>query len=88
MQAFGSGIGVWIIFGIMPVVDTLTMIPVTLYGLGLREALFTVLLGEFYGIPAGTSTLVSLGGFSAQALVALSGILFLPFVRLLRFGQR
>ena len=72
----------------MPVVDTLTMIPVTLYGLGLREALFTVLLGEFYGIPAGTSTLVSLGGFSAQALVALSGILFLPFVRLLRFGQR
>ena len=87
-QAFGSGIGAGIIFGIMPVVDTLTMIPVTLYGLGLREALFTALLGEFYGVPAGTATLVSLGGFSAQALVALSGILFLPFVRLLRFGRR
>ncbi len=87
-QAFGSGIGAGIIFSIMPVVDTLTMIPVTLYGLGLREALFAVLLGEFYGIPAGAATLVSLGGFSAQAFVALSGILFLPFVRLLRFGRR
>jgi uncharacterized protein (TIRG00374 family) len=87
-QAFGSRIGAAVIFSIMPVVDTLTMIPVTLYGLGLREALFAVLLGEFYGIPAGTATLVSLGGFSAQALVALSGILFLPFVRLLRFGRR
>jgi len=86
-QAFGSGIGAEIIFGIMPVVDTLTMIPVTLYGLGLREALFAVLLGEFYGIPAGTATLVSLGGFSAQALVALAGILFLPLVRFLRFGR-
>lgn len=87
-QAFGSGLGVGIVFGIMPVVDTLTMIPVTLYGLGLREALFTVLLGEFYGIPAGTATLVSLGGFGAQAVVALSGILFLPFVRFLRLGQK
>jgi len=87
-QAFSSGIGAGVIFSIMPVVDTLTMIPVTFYGLGLREALFAVLLGEFYGIPAGTATLVSLGGFSAQALVALSGILFLPFVRFLRFGRR
>jgi uncharacterized protein (TIRG00374 family) len=87
-QAFGSGLGAGIFFGIMPVVDTLTMIPVTLYGLGLREALFTVLLGEFYGIPSGTATLVSLGGFGAQAVVALLGILFLPFVRLLRFGRR
>ena len=87
-QAFDSGLEAGTVFGIMPVVDTLTMIPITLYGLGLREALFAVLLGEFYGIPSGTATLVSLGGFSAQAVVALSGILFLPFVRFLRLGQR
>lgn len=87
-QAFGSGLGAGVVFGIMPVVDTLTIIPIALYGLGLREALFAILLGEFYGIPAGTATLVSLGGFAAQALVALSGILFLPFARFLRFGRR
>lgn len=87
-EAFGTGLGLGIVFGIMPVVDTLTMIPVALYGLGFREALFSALLGEFHGIPAGTATMVSLGGFAAQALVALSGILFLPFVRFLRIGPR
>ena len=84
-QAFETGLGAGTIFAVMPVVDTLTMIPIALYGLGLREALFAVLLGEFHNVPAGTATLVSLGGFAAQAVVALSGILFLPFVKLLRF---
>jgi hypothetical protein len=32
--------------------------------------------------------LVSLGGFTAQAAVALSGILFLPFVKFVRLGRR
>lgn len=86
--AFGTGLGAGTIFSIMPVVDTLTMIPIALYGLGLREALFTALLGEFYGVPAGTATLVSLGGFTAQAAVALAGILFLPFVKFVRLGRR
>ena len=85
-RAFETGLGAGTIFAVMPVVDTLTMIPIALYGLGLREALFVVLLGEFFQVPTGTATLVSLGGFAAQAAVALSGILFLPFVRLLRFG--
>ena len=86
--AFGAGLNAGTIFSIMPVVDTLTMIPVALYGLGLREALFNALLGEFYGVPAGTATLVSLGGFTAQAIVALSGIVFLPFVKFLRLAGR
>ena len=79
--AFETGLSAATVFTVMPVVDTLTMIPVALYGLGLREALFAVLFGEFFGVPAGTATLVSLGGFAAQALVALSGVLFLAFVR-------
>jgi hypothetical protein len=86
-RAFETGLGAGTIFAVMPVVDTLTMIPIALYGLGLREALFAVLLGEFHNVPSGTATLVSLGGFAAQAVVALSGILFLPFVKLLRFGN-
>jgi uncharacterized protein (TIRG00374 family) len=83
--AFETGLSAGTIFTVMPVVDTLTMIPVALYGLGLREALFAVLLGEFFGVAAGTATLVSLGGFAAQALVALSGVLFLPFARSPKF---
>jgi hypothetical protein len=70
----------------MPVVDSLTMLPITLYGLGLREALLTVLLGRYFGIPAAAAAMVSLGGFGAQALVALSGAALLPFIRTADLG--
>ena len=71
----------------MPIVDTLTMLPVALYGLGLREALFNVLLGTFYGTPSATATLISLGGFGAQAVVALLGVFFLPFIKFLGIDE-
>jgi hypothetical protein len=82
-RAFGSALQIGALFSIMPIVDTLTMLPVALYGLGLREALFNALLGAFFGTPSATATLISLGGFGAQAVVALCGVLFLPFVKLL-----
>jgi hypothetical protein len=71
----------------MPIVDTLTMLPVALYGLGLREALFNVLLGTFFGTPSAAATLISLGGFGAQAVVALLGAAFLPFIKFLGLGD-
>jgi uncharacterized membrane protein YbhN (UPF0104 family) len=86
-KAFGSSLGVERLFSIMPIVDTLTMLPVALYGLGLREALFNVLLGTFYGTPSATATLISLGGFGAQAVVALLGVFFLPFIKFLGIDE-
>ena len=86
-KAFGSSLGVGRLFSIMPIVDTLTMLPVALYGLGLREALFNVLLGTFYGTPSATATLISLGGFGAQAVVALLGVFFLPFIKFLGIDE-
>jgi hypothetical protein len=82
-RAFGSPLQIGALFSIMPIVDTLTMLPVALYGLGLREAIFNALLGAFFGTPSATATLISLGGFGAQAVVALCGAFFLPFVKLL-----
>ncbi len=87
-RAFDAGLGVGQVFSIMPVVDTLTTLPVAFYGVGLREALFNELLGTFFGISAAMATIVSLGGFGAQALVALSGIGFLPFVRVLEIREK
>ena len=86
-KAFGSSLGIGSLFSIMPIVDTLTMLPVALYGLGLREALFNVLLGTFFGTPSATATLISLGGFGAQAVVALLGAAFLPFIKFLSLGD-
>ena len=82
-RAFGSSLQIGGFFSIMPIVDTLTMLPVALYGLGLREALFNALLGAFFSTPPAMATLISLGGFGAQAVVALCGVLFLPFVKFL-----
>lgn len=81
--AFDAGVSLGRVLAVMPVVDTITALPVALYGLGLREAVLVTLLGGFHGVPAAAATLMSLGGFGAQAVVALSGILWLPFVNLL-----
>ncbi len=86
-RAFGADLGIGQVFTVMPVVDSLTMLPITLYGLGLREALLTVLLGRYFGIPAAAAAMVSLGGFGAQALVALSGAALLPFIRTADLGS-
>lgn len=66
-------------FTIMPLVDTLTMLPVTLYGIGLRETLFEYLLGGLFGVAPGAATMASLGGFALQAAVALLGGMLIPF---------
>ena len=85
--AFDAGVSIGRVLAVMPVVDTITALPVALYGLGLREAVLVTLLGGFHGVPAAAATLMSLGGFGAQAVVALSGILWLPFVNLLGAGR-
>ena len=78
-MAFGLGLSLRDMLGVMPLVDTLTMLPVTLFGIGLRETLFEYLLGGLWNIAAGSATLASLGGFTLQAAVALLGGLLIPF---------
>ena len=66
-------------FAIMPVVDTLVAIPITLFGIGLRETLFQELLGAIYSVPGGAAALISVGGFGLQATVSILGGLLVPF---------
>ena len=78
-MAFTLPVSMTDIFTVMPVVDTLTMLPVTLFGIGLRETLFEYLLGGLFHIAPGAATLTSLGGFGLQAIVGLFGGLLVPF---------
>lgn len=66
-------------FAIMPVVDALIMLPVTFYGLGLRETVLQSLMGSMFGISSAAATMASLAGFGLQALVGLLGGLLVPF---------
>ena len=78
-RAFTLPVSLEDIFTVMPVVDTLIVLPVTLFGIGLRETLFNQLLGSLFAIPSGAATLTSLGGFGLQAAVALLGAFCVPF---------
>lgn len=78
-RAFNLNVRLCDIFTVMPVIDTLILLPITLFGMGLRETLFEQLLGGMFGVPYGSATLASLGGFGLQAVVALLGGLLIPF---------
>ncbi len=78
-RAFKLPISLLDIFTVMPVVETLILLPISLYGIGLRETLFEHLLGGMFGIAQGAATLTSLGGFGLQAAVGLMGGLLIPF---------
>lgn len=77
--AFGVPVGLTGMFLVMPVVDALILLPVTFFGIGLRETLFQNLLGGMFGVPPGAATLVAMGGFGFQAVVGLLGGLLVPF---------
>lgn len=79
-QAFGVIVSLGNILTIMPIVDTVILLPITLFGVGLREALFENLLGSLFGVPYGSAVLASLGGFGLQAVVALLGGLMIPLI--------
>jgi len=76
--AVGCDVGAGTMFSIMPVVDSLSAIPVTVSGIGLREKLFEVLLADIAGIPAAMAVSVSLTGFLMNVAWSLIGaVLFL-----------
>ncbi|MGH8511657.1 MAG: lysylphosphatidylglycerol synthase transmembrane domain-containing protein [Gammaproteobacteria bacterium] len=58
---------------LMPVIDVITMLPVTLSGLGLREAVFQALLVPLCAVAPATAVLVSLTGFFVGATWSLPG---------------
>lgn len=78
-RAFCLPITIDAILTVMPVIDTLIVLPVTLFGIGLRETLFQHLLGNMFRITAAGAAMTSLGGFCIQAAVALLGGLLVPF---------
>jgi uncharacterized membrane protein YbhN (UPF0104 family) len=58
------------VFAVMPVVNTLVALPISLGGIGLRESLFQVLLHNLTGTPEGVGALIGTVGFCIQALWA------------------
>ena len=65
--------GFWDVFDIMPVENTLTALPISFAGIGLRESLFQTLLHDLAGVPAAVGALIGAAGFSLKLLWSLPG---------------
>ncbi len=64
---------------VMPIVNTICNIPISLSGIGVRESLFETLLSTLYGTPKSLAVLISLTSFSLIAAWSLLGGLFYLF---------
>jgi hypothetical protein len=62
----------WAILGAVPLALVLTMLPVSIAGLGLRESLFVILLGRF-GVPADRALALALVWLALALLLAFAG---------------
>jgi uncharacterized membrane protein YbhN (UPF0104 family) len=76
LRAVGGTADAGAVITAMPVIDAVSGLPVTVAGLGVREKLFEVLLGDLVGESAETAVAASLAGFACNTLWALLGAVF------------
>jgi uncharacterized protein (TIRG00374 family) len=72
-KAFAAGLNLLSVYCVMPIVATVTALPISVGGAGLREGLFIKILGALYSTPEPIATLVSLSGFVMQVFWSLIG---------------
>lgn len=80
-RALGLNIGFFDFSSIMPMVDIIVSMPISIGGLGLREKIFETLMGYLWNIPMAEAVMVSLGGYLFMAAGGLPGLVFLPLYK-------
>ncbi len=63
----------WDVFCIMPIVNTLTALPISFAGIGLRESLFQVLLNDLCGVAPGVGAAIGSLGFAMRVVWGIPG---------------
>lgn len=72
-KAFSPKISFWDMTSIMPLITAISSLPISLNGIGVREALFEELLAELCGVTRGTGLLISIAGMTVYLLWGLVG---------------
>lgn len=75
-RAYGLELPPGKFLALMPTVDIISGLPVSLGGLGVREGLFTFLLGNLAAVPGPLAVSISLGGYLMSALWGVPGAFF------------
>jgi len=69
------------VMAVMPIVDVMTALPISISGLGVRERTFDFLIGKLTGIPTNTAVTASLIGFLFTLFWSLVGGLMIILAR-------
>ena len=72
-KAFNAGLSLLNVFCVMPIVSTVTALPISLGGAGVREKLFVNLLGSLYNTPEEIAVTISISGFLMVVFWSLVG---------------
>ncbi|MCX7868434.1 MAG: flippase-like domain-containing protein [Terrimicrobiaceae bacterium] len=75
-RAFTSQVSFWDMTSIMPLITAISSLPISLNGMGVREALFEELLFELCGLPRGKGLLISISGMLVYLAWGLVGAVF------------
>jgi glycosyltransferase 2 family protein len=76
LRAVGGDAPAGTVITAMPVIDSISALPVSVAGVGVREKLFEILMDDLAGVPAETAVAASLAGFACNVLWAACGALF------------
>ena len=80
--------GFWDVFSVMPIENTLTALPISLAGIGLRESLFQNLLHGLSSVPPAVGALIGSLGFGMKVIWSLPGAAVFLGYRLLGRAAR
>lgn len=79
--AVHADVKLWDISAIMPIVNTIVSLPISVSGVGVRENLFVDLLGDLCGVGAGKAAPISMIGFICSVIFygLAGGLVYLMF---------
>lgn len=79
-RAFTDALSVMNVFSVMPIINTITALPISLSGVGVREGLFKQMFGTMFGIPENLAVVISLMGFAITLFWGLvGGVVYLMY---------
>ncbi len=88
-RSVGAGVRLWDMSTIMPMVNTIVSLPISVAGVGLRETLFSRLLHDLCGTPEALAVPISIIGFLCSTIFyGLVGGVFFLFYRGPAEGQK
>jgi uncharacterized membrane protein YbhN (UPF0104 family) len=81
VRAYNAGVTFIDLAAIMPAIDVISALPISIGGMGVREQLFVLTLGSLCGVAEGVAASISMTGFLLASSWGLAGVATLPLYK-------